>query len=132
MSDAYKFVVIFTTSDGRVTHGLTNDPIRLLAMRVAEGLMSVKQAAASAVYAISPVAINSVALEAAVRFHRLVTVAMSNPEPIRKAILRGEMVPEQLEELRAELMSRVGGEEFGPPWPFNEERYEAPDNDEPT
>jgi hypothetical protein len=127
MSGAYRFVVIFATPDGRVTHGLTNDLTRLLAMRVADGSMSAKQAAASEVYAITPVTPDKAALDATIAFHRLVAVALSNPDPIRKAILNGEMTPDQLEVLRAELTSRLGGEQYAAPWPFREERDEGPD-----
>lgn len=127
MSGAYRFVVILTTPDGRVIHGLTNDPIRLLAMRVADGSMSAKQAAAAEVYAITPAAVDKAALDAAIAFHRLVAVARSNPDPIRKAILSGAMTEGQVEELRAELMSHVDGDAYASPWPFREERDEAPD-----
>lgn len=127
MTDAYRFVVIFMSPDGRVTHGLTDDPIRLLAMRVADGSLTAKQAATSEVYSISPATVDRGALESAVAFHRLVAVARTNPDPIRKAILSGEMAPDQLERLRAELMSRVDGDAYAAPWPFREERDVAPE-----
>jgi hypothetical protein len=127
MTDAYRFVVIFMTPDGRVTHGLTDDPIRLLATRVADGSMTAKQAATSEVYSISPAMVDRGALDSAVAFQRLVAVARTNPDPIRKAILGGEMPPEQLERLRAELMSRIDGKAYAAPWPFREDRDEAPD-----
>lgn len=125
-------VVIFTTSDGRVSHGLTSDPVRLLAMRVADGLMSAKQAAATEVYAVTLAPLDKAALTAEIEFQRLVVVAMSNPDPIRKAVLEGRMSPEQLERLRAELTRRAFDEDvYASPWPFREERDVSPDEDAP-
>ena len=74
----------------------------------------------------SPATVDKGALDSAVAFQRLVAVARTNPDPIRKAILGGEMPPDQLERLRAELMSRIDGEAYAATWPFREERDAAP------
>lgn len=64
-----KYLVIYTTWDGRVSHGLTDNPFGLLAHLIVNGFTTLKAAADARVYLAVPselVRINKTTLKAAV------------------------------------------------------------------
>jgi hypothetical protein len=122
----YRYITVFSDHFGVVRHQQTDDPTRVLAIRVAEGLMTPKQAEKAEVFEVSAVQLDAKALKDAIKFQRLVELARSNPDPIRTALLAKKMSQEELRVLREELQLRCDEEAFAEPWPFREERDEEP------
>lgn len=115
-----RYIVIFPTVDGRRSHQLTDEPLRVLGMRVAEQLLTAKQVLASCeIYEIQPIAINKSDVDRHVEFQRLVVTAKQTPHTIREMILAKKLDENRLEQLRRELQ-RADPHLYHAPWPFNE------------
>lgn len=122
-----KFITLFTNEFGRETYQQTDDPARTLAIRVAEGKMTAKQAAAAVVLSTEQFKLQAAELTKAIEFQRAVEQARVNPEALREALMRKKVDEAYVEQIRAELQSQEpwNAERFALPWPFVNEREEA-------
>ncbi len=118
-----KFLVLLTDLYGRPTFGLVDDPCAYLAWRVAQGLMTAKEAAATPVYTTDAHVLDRAKLDEAIAWERLIERARADPAYVIELFNKKKLTPEGLERLREVLTYRAmsSDEDWTAPWPWNKD-----------
>jgi len=117
----YRYIALFDDRFGRALHALTNDPVELLARRIAEEQMTVKVAGNARVYEVAACDVDLGRLTERAKRLSYLQLVRSNRLVVLDALAKRTMSNDDLEVLRRELQIVFPLGTWNPPWPRIEE-----------
>jgi len=112
-----RYIVLFDDRFGRRSHTTSDNPVAMLARKVAEHEISPEAARSAAIYEASKVPNDARAMNAAIDHARRLHMVRDNRQVVLREIEKRKIDESGVESLRDELRSAYPLDSFDPPWP---------------